>query len=84
MTYDNFEKDFKKQSISVRLFKYKITIVTIIYLSLILISYLSNKLGYPVINGGVYILGNLFLAYTQNKEMLNYTRPQTHLLPACI
>lgn len=63
MIYDNFEKDFKEKSISVRFFKYKITIFTILYLSLLLISYLSNKLGYPIINGGVYILGNMILAY---------------------
>ena len=63
MIYDNFEKDFKEKSISVRFFKYKITIFTILYLSLLLISYLSNKFGYPIINGGVYILGNMILAY---------------------
>lgn len=63
MIYNNFEKDFKEKSISVGFFKYKITIFTILYLSLLLISYLSNKLGYSVINGGIYILVNLILAY---------------------
>lgn len=63
MSYSNFEKDFKEQSIALNFSRYKIALLAILYLGLILISYLSKKLGYPIINMGAYIIMNSFLAY---------------------
>lgn len=63
MIYSEFEKDFKNQSIMIKFFKYKRVMFAILYFGLLIISYFSKKLEYPIINGSVYIIGNLILAY---------------------
>lgn len=63
MIYSDFEKEFKKQSITTKFLKFRIVIYLILYFGLLNLSYLFSQMNYPLINFSVYFVFNLIIAY---------------------